>query len=46
MTTPGQSGTESNGNEVIFSLSRFPELEPHNQMQFRVIHRTPLFLGW
>ena len=24
---------------------RSPELEPHDQMQVSVIHRTPIFLG-
>ena len=41
-TTPNQSGAGSyNNDEVLFTL-RSPELEPHHEIQFSVIHRTLL----
>ena len=42
-TTPGQSGSGSNGNEEL--LSRSSELEAHYQMQFIAILRTLIFFG-
>ena len=39
-TTPGQSGSGSNGNKRVLSLPRSSELEPHYQMQFSVILRA------
>ena len=29
-TTPGQSGTESNGNKVILYIPQFQGMEPHH----------------
>ena len=43
-TTLGKSGHGSNGNEGVLQspkISRWSELEPHHQMQFRVILWTP-----
>ena len=37
--TPGQSGTESNGNKGVLYISQTPRLEPHQQMQFNVTVR-------
>ena len=42
-TTVGQSRSGSNGNNEVFTFSRSPEMKPHHQMQFRVIHRIPIF---
>ena len=41
-TTPGQSGPKSNDNEVLV-IHQTSEQEPHQQMQFNVISRTPIF---
>ena len=43
-TSLSQSGSGSNGNEWAPHFPQVPELEPHHEMQFSVIHRTP-FLG-
>ena len=43
MNTPSQSGLGSNANEEIFLTP--PELEPHHQMQFSVVLKTPFFVG-
>ena len=35
-TTPGQSGSESDGNEWVLHIPLSSRLEPHHQMQFNV----------
>ena len=42
---PGQSETESDGNEGFSTLSRSPKVEPHYQIQFSLIHERGPFLG-
>ena len=42
-TTPSQSRPRNNDNEGILYSSRFPELEPHHQMQLSVIHQDTPF---
>ena len=41
-TTLSQSGPGSNDNEIMTTLPRTPEMEPHHQIQFKF---TPSFLG-
>ena len=43
ITTLGQSGTESNGNEGV--LPHFLEQAPHYQMKFSIIIKTPFLEG-
>ena len=44
-STPGPSGSGSNGNEGVLHSPKSPELETYHKMQFRVIPRTPLLEG-
>ena len=47
ITSLGQSGTWSNGIErMIRHTPSSHELEPRHQMQFTVITRTAIFIGW
>ena len=39
ITTLGQSKAGSDSKVGYSTLDRFPELEPHYQMQFSVIHK-------
>ena len=45
ITTQGQSEPGSNSNEGYSDVPRFPEVEPHHQIQFRVIP-SPTHLSW
>ena len=40
ISTLGQCGPESNGNEGVLHILKPPGLEPHHQMQFSVITMT------
>ena len=40
ITTQGQSGSESNGNEEVLYILQTLRLESYYQMQFNVINRT------
>ena len=40
ITTPGQSGPESNGNEEILHIPQTPTLELYHQLLFNVILKT------
>ena len=39
-TTPGQSGSGSNGSEGVFRIPTAHGLEPHHQMQCSVLSKT------
>ena len=32
ITTPGQSGLRSNGNELVLNISKIPRLKPRHQI--------------
>ena len=42
ISTPGQSGPVSNGNEVVLHIPQILWLEPHQEMLFKVTPRTPI----